>query len=258
MILLFVLGMIIGSFINVVIYRLPRGMTLFGRSACPKCGERIRWFDLIPVASYLILKGKCRFCKNKISPEYPLVELATGVLFALAYAVFGLSADFLYSVLLILGAGVLGIIDGKTGIIEDKIVLFLGVLGIFGVVFGINNWISALIGAFIVSVPFLIIAFFGGMGGGDVKLMAAAGLCLGWPKTLLSLLIASVAGGVYVVYLAIRGNLHSEKPHSEKPHSEKPHRRKEVPFGPFLALGIITASLAGTPIISWYLSTFIA
>ena len=237
----FLLGLIFGSFINVVIYRLPKGMSLGGRSACPSCGDKIRWYDLIPLLSYILLRGKCRKCGAGISPRYAIVELMTGVLFLAAFWVYGLSYDFILCAIMLLNLVIIAFIDAQTTLIYDRFVVIIAVLGAISLVLHPSEWLSRLIGIFAVSLPFLIIAIFGGMGGGDIKLMAAAGLYLGWEKILFALLAGSIAGGVYVAYLALVG---------------KARRGKEVPFGPFLSFGIAAAALAGTYVIDWYFGLF--
>ena len=200
-------GLAIGSFLNVVIYRLPKG-TFFSkaRSFCPKCGAPIKAYDNIPVISYLILKGKCRNCHASISPRYPLIEAFNCILWVVNFAVFGISwmtlvYDVLVSVLI-----VIAMIDFDTFEIPDSsniTILLLGLVTFFPIS-GVS-WQSKLIGCVCISVPMLILALFGGMGLGDVKLYFVLGLLFGWQKILVIFLISVVVGGIFsIVYMIVR------------------------------------------------------
>lgn len=237
----FTLGLLIGSFLNVCIYRIPEKISVAkGFSFCPTCKNRIQPYDLIPVVSYLFLKGSCRYCKTHISAKYPIVEFLTGVLFLLVFYEYGLTplaglVAVLVSVLL-----VVTFIDLKYQIIPDGLVLIIFAAGIpTAFLSGLSPW-EHVIGFFAVSVLLLIIAFLsnGGMGGGDIKLMAAAGLFLGWKLIVLSLMIASIFGAIISIGLLVL---------------KKADRKSMVPFGPFLSLGIIISALYGNYIIAWYL-----
>lgn len=201
------MGLAIGSFLNVVIYRLPRGEFFSkARSYCPKCGSAIKAYDNIPVLSYIILKGKCRNCKEPISFRYPAIELLCGVLWVVNFAVFGISYmtliyDVLVSVLI-----VIAMVDFDTFEIPDSsqiTILLLGLITFFPIS-GVS-WQSKLIGCVCISIPMLILAFFGGMGLGDVKLYFVLGLLLGWQKILLLFLLSVVMGGIFsIVYIIVR------------------------------------------------------
>jgi len=240
-----ILGIVIGSFLNVCIFRIPEEISIArGFSFCPNCKNRIQPYDLIPVISYLFLRGSCRYCKKHISIQYPLVELLTGLLFVLVFYQFGLTplgglVAILVSVLIIIT-----FIDLKHQIIPDELVIIIFVCGIISIFLSDKSPWEHIIGFFTVSVILLVIAFLskGGMGGGDIKLMAAAGLFLGWKLILLSLLIASVAGSMVSIILLV---------------SKKVDRKSMVPFGPFLSIGILTSALYGDYIIWWYLSTIV-
>lgn len=192
----------------------------------------------------MFLKGKCRHCGDRISIKYPVVELFTGIVFLITYLNFGVSVGFFSSVFLFCALIVISFIDLEHRIIPDSIVIALIIAGIF---FNIVNteitWLDSLIGFFAASIPLLIIAmiFKGGMGGGDIKLMAAAGLFLGWRLILLSLFIASIAGSIIGIGLMV---------------FEKKKRKDAIPFGPFLATGIFTSLLYGVSIIEWYIGQF--
>ena len=239
------LGLLIGSFLNVCIYRIPEGISVAkGFSYCPNCKNRIQPYDLVPVISYLFLKGSCRYCKTRISIQYPLVELLTSLLFVLVFYQFGLTplaglVAVLVSVLI-----VITFIDLKHQIIPDELVIIIFVCGIISIFLSGRGIWEHIIGFFAVSIILLLIAFLskGGMGGGDIKLMAAAGLFLGWKLILLSLMIASIIGSVVsIILLALK----------------KVNRKSMVPFGPFLSIGILISVLYGDYILWWYLSKFI-
>jgi len=241
----FTLGLLIGSFLNVCIYRIPENISVAkGYSFCPTCKNRIQPYDLIPLVSYLFLKGSCRYCKSRISVKYPLVELFTGLLFLLVYFQFGLTPFAGLVALLVSVLVVVTFIDLKYQIIPDGLVLIVFFAGIpAAFLSGLSPW-EHVIGFFAVSVLLLIIALLsnGGMGGGDIKLMAAAGLFLGWKLILLSLMIASVVGAIVSVGLLLL---------------KKADRKSMVPFGPFLSIGILLSVLYGNAIIVWYLNTFV-
>ncbi|MDX1357859.1 MAG: prepilin peptidase [Clostridia bacterium] len=246
-------GMVLGSFTNVCIYRIPEGTSLWSPpSTCPKCGYQLKWYDNIPVLSYLILGGKCRKCKTKISVQYPLVEAATGILVALIYLKLGLTPDVLFLSIILVILLSIAVIDYKTMIIPNGTVISLIVVGllytiarlIFPQVFAIPiTWLEALIGFFAASVPLFLVAVLskGGMGGGDIKLMAAAGIFLGWKGIILAMIVGSVIGAVVSLTLI----------------ALKRKKRKDlIPFGPFLCLGILVAAVLGPEIIQWYTGLF--
>ncbi|HZK60914.1 MAG TPA: prepilin peptidase [Anaerovoracaceae bacterium] len=237
----FTLGLLIGSFLNVCIYRIPENISVAkGFSFCPTCKNRIQPYDLIPVISYLFLKGSCRHCKSHISAKYPLVELLTGVLFILVYFQFGLTPYAGLTAILVSVLVAITFIDLKHQIIPDGLSLIIFASGIpAAFLSGLSPW-EHVIGFFAVSVLLLIIAFLsnGGMGGGDIKLMAAAGLFLGWKLILLSLMIASIIGAIISIGLLVL---------------KKADRKSMVPFGPFLSIGIIISVLYGNTLIMWYL-----
>lgn len=242
----FLLGLFIGSFLNVVIHRLPRGETIiWGRSRCPTCGRVLAWYDLVPVASYLALRGKCRYCGAQISPRYPAVELLTGAVFAAHFYRFGMTPALVKY--LFLGAVLIAaaFIDLEHYLIPDRLVL-TGMAG--AVVLGlaardVGIW-PALAGcAAGAGFLFAVVVFSkGGMGGGDVKLAAVAGLFLGWPLAALALFLAVVTGGLVAAVLLLFG---------------AKGRKDAIPFGPFIAAGTLTAVLWGVRIIDWYRQVFL-
>lgn len=240
------MGLLVGSFINVLIYRLPRGESIVSPpSRCPLCGKRLSWLDLVPVLSYLALGGKCRYCGGAISPRYPVVELLTASAFTFLWFRFGLTPVFVkyafFTGLLIAAA----FIDVAHYIIPDKLVL-AGLAG--AVVLGlgardIGVW-SALAGAGAAGGALLVLALLsrGGMGGGDIKLAAVGGLHVGWPLSLEALFLAAFCGAVTGGILMALG---------------KKGRKDPVPFAPFLALGFFVTAVWGRALLTWYGNQFL-
>ena len=338
--LTFILGAVIGSFLNVVIIRIPRHEPISGahnRSHCMSCGHQLGTLDLVPIFSYIFLGGKCRYCKAKISPRYWIVELITALSFTLSVMALGLSASLLIAFVLT------GALVAASGIDIDRMEipygcsLIIAVLGVIATVMSvfINDmpWYDHLIGAVAVSVPFAVLALFGAMGGGDVQLMAAAGLLLGWknviPAAAIGIILGAVGGSIELLSVP-KGTKKLAKEKSleiaEKWYSEQREKdiyvlpdktealygsifkgksdigqdcvdpkcwngtpdiaslneqldaelsdiskfgisivlsnekvtkvtcKRQVVFGPYLSVGIMTAYLFGSQIISWYLS----
>lgn len=238
----FLYGIVIGSFLNVCIYRLPMKLSVAkGRSFCPSCNHTLKAIDLIPIASYLFLGRKCRYCKGKISARYCFVELLTGILFVAVYL--KMAATWL-SVIYCLAACVLvtlSFIDIDTKEIPDRMHIFILALCIPTIIIE-NNLASHLIGLVAVSVPMLIIAYFtGGFGGGDIKLMAVAGLLIGVYPVVFAFFAGAFFGALYGIYLLI---------------AKKADRKAAFSFGPFLSVGIFVAMLYANDVISWYIGLF--
>ncbi|MCK9265650.1 prepilin peptidase [bacterium] len=240
-ILIFILGLIFGSFANVVILRLPKGKSLINPgSSCVKCGKSIKFYDNIPLLSFLILKGKCRFCGEKISARYFLVELLSGILFLLIFNKFGLSPAFFIYTLFVYSLLIVGFIDIDTFLISDVFVLPLVVLGpILSFLFpsmhtGLSNIQSLLYSVFGILLGgglLIFLSLFGkflfkkeAMGGGDVKLLAMIGAFLGWKSVFLTLFFASLLGTIISLFLIV---------------TKKKTVEDYVPFGPYLGIGAI-------------------
>jgi len=249
----FIYGMVLGSFANVCIYRIPEKVSLWSPpSTCSKCGYQIKWYDNLPVISYLLLGGKCRECKTKISMQYPMVEMFTGFLIALIYLKLGLSYDVIFLSAIVVVLLTIAAIDYKTMIIPNGTVIALIVIGVLYTVARIIfpqefvlsiTWLEALIGFFAASLPLFLVAVLskGGMGGGDIKLMAAAGLFLGWKGVLVAMIVGSLIGAIVSLTLIAM---------------KKKKRKDLIPFGPFLCLGILIAAVIGPDIIQWYTGLF--
>ena len=238
-------GLAIGSFLNVVIARLPERRSLWSPgSACPGCGAAIAWYDNIPVLSFLTLRGRCRACGAAISWRYPVIELATGAAFLAAYAAFGPTRRFLAATLLLSALIAITAIDLRLQIIPDAITLpgiLVGVLSSVGT--GAPPWLDAAVGVLVGGGVFFVIILVqpAGMGGGDMKLGAMLGAFLGWKVLLFSLFVAVVGGGALAIVLlatGLRG------------------RKDPVPFGPFLAFGGATGLFWGEKVVAWYVSGF--
>ena len=224
-ILVFIFGSCIGSFLNVVIYRTPLIMSIVnGPSHCFTCGERIKPYDLIPIVSWLFLGGKCRNCKAKISGRYTVVEALTGLLFLAAYLRFDFSLQMLVAVIYFSLLIVLSCIDIDHMEIPYWCTISIAVLGIATFFTEPQMpWWEHLVGAVVIAVPFAILALFGGMGGGDVQLMAASGFMLGW-KIVPSAVIGVIIGAVYGVIINLS---------DRKLNREKKEKLKEI-FAPWV------------------------
>lgn len=240
-IIIFLYGIVIGSFLNVCIFRIPKQENIVKiRSHCMNCGYQLKWYDLVPVFSYLCLGGKCRSCKQKISVQYPLIELLNGVLYCTVFAVYGISVEALLYALLTSALIALSVIDFRTYEIPVGINIFILTLGLIRIVTDYADWLDYAVGFFIVS-GFLYIVHLvtkgRGIGGGDIKLMAAAGLLLGWKLILLAFVLGCIVGSVvHVARIKISGQGHM------------------LAFGPYLSVGILISALAGEQMIAWYLS----
>lgn len=242
-IIFFIFGSILGSFYNVVIYRLPRKVSIVVSSShCPGCNTPIKPYDLIPILSYFILGGKCRSCKKPYSFRYPLIEFITGFLFALTYHVYGYTWLTLIGIVLASILLIITMIDIDTMEIYDTFQIILFFLAIAFITQSGLPLGDHLIGFFIISVPFYIIALItNGMGGGDIKLIAIGGLLLGWKATLVAFFIASIAGGMIAILLVLL---------------KQQGRKSLIAFGPYLCLGIYIAFLYGNSLFDWYIRLF--
>jgi len=263
--ILFIFGIVFGSFLNVVILRYDGDHFLFdtkmigGRSHCMHCGETLRWFELVPILSFLIQRGRCRRCDATLSVQYPVVELVSGLIFIFVPLTLGGGTAFISALaatvplLLITSLWVavfeallvMAVIDIRLGIIPDEINIFLGVVGIFLAIFSGGQGsaaMSAIIGAAAAGIFFavLIAVTYGkGMGMGDLKLAIPLGLLFGWPGIVLVAIFAFVLGAIVGVAAIVRG---------------ENTMKGTLPFGPFLALGATAVFFWGAPVLSWYLS----
>lgn len=244
----FMYGIIIGSFLNVCIYRIPSGENLaLSRSHCMTCGHKLSWYDLFPLFSYIFLGGKCRYCKAHISIQYPIIEGLNGLLYVILYLSGNLTIK---TILYCLGASaliVLSVIDWRTYEIPIGINVFICVLGLIRLFTDLGNWLDYVIGFFAVSTILYLTGLIGtlilkkdAMGGGDIKLMAAAGLLIGWKNILIALIVGCFAGiiGHYTLKL-IKKSKEDDEHH--------------LAFGPYLSVGIFIAMIWGEQLVSWYI-----
>lgn len=247
-------GIIIGSFLNVCIYRIPKHESIvIVPSHCMACGKQIKWYDLVPLVSFLFLGGKCRYCKAKLSWQYPLVEATNGIGYAVlsgcliyqGYSVTNMK-DLVTIITFCLCSSALlalSIIDWRTYEIPVAFNIFIGILGIIRLLTDLSNWQNYAIGFIAVS-GFLYLLYVitkgRGIGGGDIKLMAAAGLLLGWKLILLSLGIGCVLGSViHLILMKVQ------------------KKDRVLAFGPYLSMGIYLSMICGEWLIDWYISMFI-
>jgi leader peptidase (prepilin peptidase)/N-methyltransferase len=241
-----VFGLLLGSFLNVVSYRLPRGESLsMPASRCPGCGTPIKPYDNVPVISWLLLRGRCRACGTKIAWRYPLVELATAALLALTVVVIGPNEDVWLGLAFVLLLVPVTVIDLDFRIIPNKLMIAGTVVALAILAITRPGDIPEHLIAAAAAGGFLLvaaIAYPAGMGMGDVKLAFVMGLFLGRDVGV-AMLVALVAGSlVGVAVMARKGTAEG--------------RKTAIPFGPFLALGGIVGLLAGEPVVDWYLDTF--
>ncbi|OFW57184.1 MAG: hypothetical protein A2133_08765 [Actinobacteria bacterium RBG_16_64_13] len=238
------LGLVIGSFVNVVIYRLPRRESLVRPgSHCPNCDAPVRWFDNIPVASWLILRGKCRACRDRISVRYLLVESITAAAFVLAMWRFGFAWQLLVAWAFITAMVAIAFIDYDHMLIPNKIVLPGALLGLVASI-AINPqrwWVYLAGSAGAAAFMFMLVMIWpGGMGPGDIKMALFMGAVLG-AYVIVALFAAFLLGSVAGLYLMV---------------VQKRSRKTRVPFGPYLALGAVLAVFVGESILRWYTGTW--
>ncbi|MCX6745909.1 MAG: prepilin peptidase [Candidatus Parcubacteria bacterium] len=241
LIIFFILGLIFGSFINSLVYRLKNNLSLWERSYCPKCKQVLKYADLIPFLSFIFLGGKCRFCHKQISWQYPLVELITGILFALIFLKngtlnFALFCDLFFVLVLIF----IFVFDLKYYLILDKIIWPALIVGlIMNLLIGLN-WLDLILGLGLGAGFFLLqylVSNAKWVGLGDVKLGALIGIMLGWKLTLLTIVIAYLIGGLTAIILLI---------------GKQKKFGDVLPMGTFLSLATIIVLLWGSVILSFY------
>jgi len=241
-----VVGAVIGSFLNVCIFRLPHGLSvIWPSSACPACHRPLCWFENIPIASYIVLGGRCRTCRQPISVRYPIVELTTAAMFAAGWWYFG--PGVLLASRLLLGCAliVLFAIDLEHQLLPNSITIPGVAVGFAFSFFTDPGWWSSLLGILVGGGTLYLIAEVyyrlrheEGLGMGDVKMLAMIGAFLGWKLTILTLAMASVTGSLIGVAIIV---------------TERGGMKYALPFGTFLALGAVIAASVGPSLIDWYL-----
>jgi leader peptidase (prepilin peptidase)/N-methyltransferase len=243
-IIILVLGLLIGSFLNVCIYRIPKKESIaFPPSHCTSCNTQLKPWDLIPVFSYLVYRGKCRYCKEKISIQYPIIELTNGLIYLFLYQRFGLTIETgMYAILASILI-VIAVIDFFTQEIPDELNILGLIAGIIFLIlnFSLGNLINSGLGLLLGGGLFLLIAVVSGgaMGGGDIKLMGVLGFWFGWKLTLILSFMSFIIGAIASMLLI----------------AVKIKKMKDyIPFGPFIAIAALIIIFFGSDLLSWYLS----
>ena len=237
----FLYGIVIGSFLNVLILRIPiRESFTTKRSHCMSCGHILSWYELVPLFSYLFLGGKCRHCKAKISIQYPIVEGLNGGLYVILYLANGISIETVLYCLCTSALLTLSVIDWRTQEIPVGFNIFILILGLIRLLTDIGDWSQYVIGLFAVSGFLLLLFIFSNgraIGGGDIKLMAATGLLLGWQLNIIAFLLGCILGSViHLIRMAVK------------------KADRVLAFGPYLSMGVFIAMIWGEQLVSWYLS----
>lgn len=254
-----VIGLVIGSFLNVIICRVPEKKSIVSPgSKCPNCNYELKFFDLIPVLSYILISGKCRKCKVNISPIYPIIELITALSYIVIFSEFGLSFEFFAFAFLISILIPVFVIDYRYYIIPNGLVI-TGLIG-GGILFVVNIFqsfeyfgggiLAPIIGGLSSSLILLLISILGAaiyktddaLGLGDVKIFVVIGMFLGWRMSLVALFISVMISGAFSSILLISG---------------KKDKKGTIPLGPFIVIGTFITMLYGSKILNWYLSRYI-
>ncbi|WP_010099166.1 prepilin peptidase [Ornithinibacillus scapharcae] len=245
-VLFFILGLIFGSFFNVVGIRVPQKKPfIHDRSECPHCHHKLAWYELIPVFSYMIQLGRCRNCKQKISFIYPMMELLTGVLFALSFIHIGLKIELLVALLLISLLIIIFVSDLKYMLIPNKVlVFFLPLFIILRIIEPLEPWWSPIAGAItgFVIIALIILVSRGGMGAGDMKLFFVLGIVLGIKNVLIAFFLSCLIGALIGMLLLLFKRI---------------DRKQPVPFGPYIVIGTLLTYFYGDVLLNWYLSNII-
>ncbi|MEC1748019.1 prepilin peptidase [Schinkia azotoformans] len=244
---IFIVGLVLGSFFNVVGLRIPNNQSIVKpRSACPNCQKQLTAMQLIPIFSYVLQKGQCKNCNEKISPIYPSTELLTAILFTISPLLVGWSMELIVALTLVSMLIIIVVSDIKYMLIPDKVLIFFAPLFIIERIFiPLDPWWNPILGAAIGFGLLLLIAIVsrGGMGGGDIKLFAILGLVLGWKLVLLAFFMSTLFGSIFgIIGLLIK----------------KVERGKPMPFGPYIALGTIVTYYWGEILINWYSTNFLS
>lgn len=238
--LVFLYGIVIGSFLNVCIYRIPKNESIVTvGSHCMSCNHDLAWYDLFPLFSFLFLKGKCRYCGVKLSRQYPTVEFLNGILYVIVIGVKGINAESVLYCFLVSALLVLSVIDLRIMEIPISINAFILCVGIVHAIVDYKNVVHYIIGFFAASLFLLLCLILTrgkGIGGGDIKLMAVAGLCVGWQNIMFALVVGCIVGSiVQCIIIAVTKN------------------KSKFAMGPYLSVGIFVAMLWGACFFEWYI-----
>jgi leader peptidase (prepilin peptidase)/N-methyltransferase len=242
-------GLLVGSFLNVCIHRLPRRESLlWPASHCTRCGRALSWFENVPVASWMALRGRCRTCGDPIALTYPVVEIITGAVFAGAYLIYGLTPLLAVRLLFACAMIVLFVIDLRHRILPNVITLPGIAAGLIFSAMLPPGPVASIVGAalgggllFLIAEAYYRLRGIEGLGMGDVKMLAMIGAFLGWQLTLVTLVLASFSGSVLGVALMAAG---------------RGGMQAALPFGTFLAVGALVAAVSGDAMLAWYLSLY--
>lgn len=251
-VLIFILGSIIGSFLNVCIYRIPKEESIaYPPSHCMNCENELKWYDLVPIVSYIFLKGRCRYCREKVSIRYPIIELTTGLLFLALYINYGLSFYLVKYAVFVCLIIVIGMIDYDTTDVYFSITVFGSILGVIfiavefylykiGIIMEFN-FLTYVYGAILAGgIIGIIILLTHGMGLGDIEICFVCGLFLGFKLSVLMMFLSFIIGGILgVLLIALKIK----------------NRKDYIPFGPFVTIAALIAILYGEKIINLYLGT---
>ena len=243
----FILGLVFGSFFNVCIYRIPRGESIVSPpSHCTYCNNRLKFYDMIPVLSYIFLRGRCRYCKEKISIKYPVIELLTGFSFLLIYLRYGISLNFFKYTVLTGFMIVIGFIDFYTTDVYTSSIIAGMIFGSIFIIINIflgHNFMDCIFGAMFgfAVIGLIILISKGGMGAGDAEIAGLIGIFLGLKLTVTALSLSIIIGGLTGIILVIL---------------KKKSMKDYFAFGPFMSIGAYIAILYGNEIANWYLSKF--
>ncbi|MGP4108311.1 prepilin peptidase [Virgibacillus sp. L01] len=242
----FLLGLIFGSFFNVVGLRLPENIPFANdRSICPNCSHQLSWYENIPVISFVIQGAKCSHCQKKISFIYPVIELSTGILFALSYSLVGINLEIITALLLVSMLMIILVSDITYMLIPNRVLLFfLPLLIIIRIVQPLDPWWSSILGGIIgiTLLALIIIISSGGMGAGDMKLFGILGIILGIDKVLLAFFLSCMIGAIIGMLLLILKVI---------------DRKQPVPFGPYIVVATLITYFYGERLVNWYFNLFL-
>lgn len=249
-VLIFLLGTIIGSFLNVCIYRIPKGQSIiYPPSHWPNCSTPLKWYNLIPIFSFILQRGRCTYCGEKISLQYPIVESINGLLYIALYYKLGLTMDIIFYGIIFSILIVITFIDLKHMIIPDSLNIGLLILGLIYRIFRYNiynipiNIINSILALIVPSGVFMLIILIskGGMGGGDMKLIGVLGFILGLKEITLTMFLSFLLGAIISIFLLLF-NIKGKK--------------DPIPFGPFICLAFMITVFWGDKLILWYMKKF--
>lgn len=249
-IIILLYGLIMGSFLNVCICRIPKGKSIaFPPSHCPSCHTNLKWHNLVPVISYVIQKGQCTSCKEKITLQYPMIEILNAFLYLLVYIKYGFTVDFFFYALIFSILIIIAMIDLKEMIIPDILVLCLVGLTIIYklalyILFDQSPQLLDSVGGLVLSALLFILIILlskGGMGGGDVTLIGSLGFIVGIKMIFVTILLSFILGAIISVFLLV---------------AKIKGRKDPIPFGPFIVLGFLIVVFWGEQLLGWYINMF--